>query len=162
MTLHISGATKEQLKTIRTTMSWTLKHFISEVGLNRIIINIQLCEFSNPKNHGYCTWADRHIKPREFLMEVQKALNGNALIHALIHECIHINQFYKGHLSQDLRTNEFRWKGKVVPQITDSYDEYLNFPWEREAYRLQKKLYKKFVHELYNHKKRADIKKLHK
>ena len=52
---------------------------------------------------------------------------------ALAHEMVHARQFFRGQLTSE---GGFAWKGRKA----DGYD-YMNQPWEKEAYRLERELF---------------------
>lgn len=54
---------------------------------------------------------------------------------SVAHEMVHLKQFTKGELSQDLRY----WKGSKIKE-----ESYWELPYEKEAYRLQYTLVKEF------------------
>ena len=56
----------------------------------------------------------------------------------LAHEMVHLKQFVRGELF-DYETGRVQWKTKSFGRV-----HYEDSPWEREAYRLEDKLYEKF------------------
>jgi hypothetical protein len=62
-------------------------------------------------------------KGQTFLVQMQ----------ALAHEMVHARQFLRGQLSSD---GVWKWKGRSA----DNYS-YMNQPWEKEAYRLERELF---------------------
>lgn len=57
-------------------------------------------------------------------------------IETLCHEIIHFKQMKSGRLSfvYDKQMPKIIWENKEFPYVADApYDEYINFPWEREA-----------------------------
>ena len=57
---------------------------------------------------------------------------------------VHLKQFVRNELC-DFETMKTQWKSKLYPEDL-KYDDH---PWEKEAYRLEEKLYKEFVNEYY-------------
>lgn len=161
MKLKISGASKPKRDIIKKLVHWTVNNYIGERGTRNITIYLRFTSPINPKEDGQCTWHDKNYKPREFDIEISDKLKNQYLYYAIIHECIHVKQFYYGELSQDLRTNYFKWQGKLYPYFSASTKQYRNFPWEREAYKYQKILYKKLKNELRDCERREGTKKLH-
>jgi hypothetical protein len=52
----------------------------------------------------------------------------------LIHELVHIEQFFEGRLSVNSDSDFFVWEGKkVMPISTTETELYNNLPWEKEA-----------------------------
>jgi hypothetical protein len=50
----------------------------------------------------------------------------------MIHELVHIEQFYQGRL-KDAGSMHFKWNGKKMLIDTSSLDIYNGLPWEVEA-----------------------------
>ena len=57
----------------------------------------------------------------------------------LAHEMVHLKQFVRGELF-DYETGRVQWKSKSFGRV--HYDDQ---PWEKEAYRLEEKLYEEFA-----------------
>jgi hypothetical protein len=51
---------------------------------------------------------------------------------------VHVKQYAKGELSNELITA--KWQGKTY-KLTNSMEDYLNWPWEVEAYGRDRSLY---------------------
>ena len=84
---------------------------------------------------GYCLAVDN----REFVIEVDSRLKGDDFITALTHEMVHVKQHARGEL-QDHTLALKKWKGEEWITLYSTIDEYMNFPWEKEAYELQEVL----------------------
>ena len=65
-------------------------------------------------------------------------LSRRKMLQCLAHEMVHVKQYARGELSSELITA--RWQGKVY-KITSSFEDYLNWPWEVEAYGRDRSLY---------------------
>lgn len=85
--------------------------------------------------YGECWENDSHI----FNIKLDKDLSKIDLIKTLGHEMAHVKQFARGELK--FGSGRDRWFGKVYPLNTP----YSKQPWEREANRLEKKLYIKYI-----------------
>ena len=84
---------------------------------------------------GYCLAVDN----REFVIEVDSRLKGDDFLTALTHEMVHVKQHARGEL-QDHTLALKKWKGEEWITLYSTIDEYMNFPWEKEAYELQEVL----------------------
>jgi hypothetical protein len=51
---------------------------------------------------------------------------------------VHVKQYARGELSAELVTA--KWQGKVY-KLSNSFEDYLNWPWEVEAYGRDRALY---------------------
>ena len=57
---------------------------------------------------------------------------------ALAHEMVHLHQMHRKDLSMDLKTGKAVWKGEEY----DNGTPYEERPWEQEAFKEQKRIYK--------------------
>ena len=79
---------------------------------------------------GFCTnWGNR-----EFAIEIEKELGLREFVTALCHEMIHVKQGVRGELTEGFYGQQY-WKGK-----NHTGTEYWSQPWEKEAYRKERKL----------------------
>ena len=77
---------------------------------------------------GYCDMQDTN---REFVLEIQKGLTLKELVTTVCHEMVHVKQYARNEMDESGK----QWKRCYVLEGT----EYLDLPWEKEAYRLQDK-----------------------
>ena len=93
------------------------------------------------KAYGYCHIIDDNLnKPREFMIEVDASMKHpfDQILIWIAHEMVHLKQFVRGELC-DYETGRVQWKKRMYGRV-----HYEDQPWEREAYRLEEKLYNKF------------------
>tara|TARA_R110002074_G_scaffold123683_1_gene259500 strand:- start:114467 stop:114931 length:465 start_codon:yes stop_codon:yes gene_type:complete len=86
--------------------------------------------------NGYCyptEYGDIISKPRDITVEVSKSLDLYSFIRTICHEFVHVKQYVKGEIREDLINGSSMWKKGRVPQGTP----YLEQPWEKEAFRLE-------------------------
>lgn len=111
-----------------------IQSFAEQLGISRLKTVIQvnfhhrLSVDKERTAEGLCETIDK----RHFIIDV--ALYGNWLS-TLAHEMVHVKQFARGELDENLTY----WKGRNHGN-TDYWDQ----PWEREARRLQHKMVQKF------------------
>ena len=79
-------------------------------------------------NRHYC-----NIEVATYCPHTGRKLGFLEMMQTLTHELVHARQFIRGELSNDCK---WVWKGRNA----DGYD-YYNQPWEKEAYKLEKKLF---------------------
>lgn len=95
---------------------------------------------------GTVIWEDDNIRPREFLMELEKKLSDEELMLTVAHEMIHVKQDVRGEKREryDRATGKQAtyWMGEDHTKTP-----YSKQPWEKEAYKLQKPLKKQFLEE---------------
>jgi hypothetical protein len=61
----------------------------------------------------------------------------------LLHELVHIEQFYENRLEQCSNINFYKWNGVEMFSKPTEYAEYVKLPWEREAMKRATKLVSK-------------------
>ena len=74
-------------------------------------------------------------------IEIDKRLKGDDFITCVLHELVHVKQQFKGHLKEYTANSgiEKMWKGEIYLGI-----DYMNLPWEKEAYEQQEILLKEY------------------
>ena len=123
-------------------------NYSKQLTLNRFngIINIRVPRkkgYIDKVVGGYCM-ADRfeHEDGRNYwAIDIDLAnVTRKEMIQNLAHEMVHAKQFMKKELNVDTR----KWKGRVYKsKASDPWDTEL--PWEKEAYRVEKTLYKNYI-----------------
>ena len=103
--------------------------------------------YEKEKAYGYCSIAGELNNPREFLIELDASMKHpfDQILIWLAHEMVHLKQFVRGEL-YDYETGSVQWKSKRYSRDVI----YSNQPWEREAYRLESKLYNEFAEWYYD------------
>lgn len=81
---------------------------------------------------GYC---NAETNRREFVLEISKNLSLKELVSTICHEMIHVKQYVRKEMDVLVYDGKQRWKRSYTPDSTDYFD----LPWEKEAYRLEKK-----------------------
>lgn len=69
---------------------------------------------------------------REYIVEIDTRQNRDQFEDTLLHELVHIEQFYEGRLAGG-SPGHFKWYKRDISFITASIEEYNDLPWEREA-----------------------------
>ena len=93
---------------------------------------------------GDVIFLDDSYRPRDFVVRVHKGLAKDDLITLVMHEFVHIKQYLRKELcfkfdNRSWTYNAF-FKGRNVNKL-----KYYDKPYEKEAYRLQEKLYKEYI-----------------
>src|SRR6056300_1624635 len=96
-------------------------------------------EFDNLDGVAVGYAMEQDIDELEFEITIDKNQTPRQMIHTLLHELVHINQYATGRLVSGEGRKPNRWLGKP------NYDDYANQPWEIEAYDLDKKMMRNFV-----------------
>jgi len=79
-------------------------------------------------------------KPREFILEIQKGLPEIDMLETLAHEMVHVRQYCYGEIDE----RGTKWLSRKMDHDAIPYHKR---PWEIEAYKMEKKLYKEFISE---------------
>ena len=110
---------------------------------NNIYLDIKLTKDLKKKEqaYGYCHIVDDSLsKPREFCIELDTSMKFgfDQILTWLAHEMVHLKQFVRKEL-WDYETGRVQWKSRTYGRV-----HYSDQPWEKEAYRLETKLYEMF------------------
>lgn len=130
----------------RKIMEFFAKELLGPRLARRITVNLEWKAY--PREWGSVDWADRNHRPRVFAMAVHPKMTLYHTLQTLAHEMVHVKQFARGDMKDFLTTARCsRWKKRII----DHHDTpYAKLPWEVEAYRMQKILYRKLKEHLKN------------
>lgn len=81
---------------------------------------------------GYCHPHECGRNPRMFEVSVNSNLQRHKQLQVLAHEMVHVKQYAKNELKSD-DASSASFAGKDY-KITSSIEDYLNYPWEIEAF----------------------------
>ena len=129
MIINCTGSTKANRALAEKTILWSIK----KLGLNRLRslnIDVKLKNLTDGE-FGFCDIQDDN---RNFIIEVNKNVSIKNFVSTIIHEMVHVKQYARNEMNGD----DMRWKSKIIPKDTD----YIDLPWEKEAYRLEAKFIK--------------------
>jgi hypothetical protein len=98
---------------------------------------------------GYCL----SVTNREFVLEIDSRLEGDDFISAITHEMVHVKQHARNELKDCKELALKKWKGEEHIALYTTVEEYMNLPWEEEAYRLQEVLLNEYKQLISNDKK---------
>ena len=89
--------------------------------------------FFNPTgvSEGFCSPVDAERRPRHFEILVKADMARHKTLKIMAHEMVHAKQYARNELSNELITA--KWKGKTY-HISGNIEDYLNYPWEIEAF----------------------------
>lgn len=122
--LVLGGPAKER-EVVEAVVHWCIKKLMPRVRTLEIEVKLTNCS-----SYGYCLEADDH---KTFELEIRKGLNLYDLISTVCHEMVHVKQYYR----KELCPSHKRWKTKRMP--SDGLD-YMDQPWEKEAFKLESTL----------------------
>lgn len=99
-------------------------------------VEVQFADKLDGNAQGYATWEDDDV----YVIEISKSkdLSTEDIIQTIMHEMVHVAQYIRGDYVPGEGRKLNRWKGKPVDL------PYSKQPWERQAYRLEKVMYKRY------------------
>ena len=143
--ISVAGGTSKQRSIAQNAAYWALDKLTSKRLQNNLYVNIEFRKFTvehDGNNVATTTWDDDNIRPRDFLVEVDRCLSDDELIETIIHEMVHVKQFAKEELKERFKPYYRElWYGVEI----DTENKYMSLPWEKEAYKLQEKLYNEYI-----------------
>ena len=149
--IQVNGGRAWQRKLVAQAASFYLSELLSKRLSNNIYVEINLVRKYKDKTgtKGDCIWDDQRVRPREFEINLDSAMNMPGLLEGLAHECVHVRQYATGDLQDTSNFETTLWKGEVLDSNTPYYEQ----PWEKEAYSKEQGLYAGFLDE-YGYRKR--------
>ena len=147
MQLYIEGYRSNNKELYKEVSNASLYYGALLLGtrmLNNIYLDIKLTKDLKKKEqaYGYCHIIDDDLnRPREFMIELDTSMKHSfdQILIWLAHEMVHLKQFVRGELF-DYATGKVQWKRRMYGNV-----HYEDQPWEKEAYRLEEKLYNQFA-----------------
>ena len=123
--VEVSGGNKFQREIAHKTVAIMIKKLMPR--MSTLDINIEICNIKSDAV-GFAMMCDDN---RTFELEIDKKIKLNDFVTTLCHEMIHVKQYARN----EINGVDLCWKGRNISKDTD----YWNYPWEKEAYRLQKR-----------------------
>lgn len=142
MNIEISGKTKHMCKAeLKFATAFFAKYLMGDRLSKNLDIEL-LFENQGKMAEGHCSPTEHSRNPRSFEIGINPKLRRYKMLQCLAHEMVHVKQYARGELSNELITA--KWQGKVF-KLTNSFEDYLNLPWEVEAYGRDRALYLFYV-----------------
>ena len=114
---------------------WFMNQYLPR---HNVEVNVHHCRLEKRENvYGWAWIVDCDYRPREFDIEIDNQLPIHQYIQTLLHELWHVYQHVKGDLKD--RYGKRCWKG-----VDHSKIDYENQPWEKEAVKMEKILYREY------------------
>jgi hypothetical protein len=92
-----------------------------------------------------CTWLDDNRRPKEFEIELKNNISVRRTLMVLAHEMVHVKQYAKSELVDNLKKNAVSFKGKVYAHSETAEEKYWDSPWEIEAFGRELGLYLSYM-----------------
>jgi hypothetical protein len=101
-------------------------------------------------DQGDCIWLDDNDSPREFHIRLNSTLSREDLLSTLAHELVHVKQWALNEKKNLARYPAYivKWKKRIVNEY--NFQTTHDFPWEKEAYRKEPRLYQSYCEHLIN------------
>lgn len=125
------------------------KHFFFQLLPKTKKINIDIHIEKKLQADAFCT----ELFPTWFVIEIAKELPFLEQIKCLAHEVVHCKQYIKKELQY--KDGKVYWKkqlfdshnltSRIQSDFITEYDNYMNSPWEKEAFQLEEVLYNNFL-----------------
>ena len=134
-----SGYNYSQRTCVRI-VDWFVNEYLPR---HKVEINVDHKGLLRERVFGWAWVVPPDHRPREFEIEIHNRLSPEAYTETLLHELWHVYQHVTGQLKD--KYNKRYWKG-----IDHSETNYDDQPWEKEAHRMEKILYKRYTSYLTN------------
>lgn len=115
----VSGGRAKQRQNIYRAASFAWTYLMPRV--KKCFVEFEIKKINDAC--AYCLKVDNH----NFLIEIDRRLKGDDLMTAVFHEMVHVKQGFRK-----------EWEFDEVSYST--HEEYINLPWEVEAYRMQEEM----------------------
>lgn len=126
ISVYVTGGNRKEKELIEKVAHWNIKKLMPRIRNLEIEISIKNLNGI----YGDVMMADN---PREYEMRVQRGMKLYDVVSTICHEMVHVKQYVRGELSE----TGHRWKSRTMP--SDGLD-YMDRPWEKEAFRMEEKL----------------------
>lgn len=132
---------EKERQLVRKAVDFFMQDQLSARLLGNTFVNIS---FKKIDVDGLCSPSedDHDYIPKCYDVEVNGNISLEDQLATLAHEIVHVRQFRRGELVQYRRKS---WKTRFKGEDYSSYMAYRSQPWEKEARKLEKAMYKKFV-----------------
>ena len=127
--VEVNGGNKVQREICHKVVAHMIKKLLPRFRTLDITVNLVTIK---SEAIGFCMEQDKN----QFEIELDKKISIKDMVTALCHEMVHVKQFARKEMVDGIKTGVARWKTKTIPLITNYWD----LPWEKEAYRMEKKL----------------------
>ena len=87
------GLSKDQIALIVDFVKWSAARLMPTIHKNveiDLILDSKL--FTKTKTYGMAIWEDRHVRGRQFSIEVDVTFSFVSIVHTVAHEMVHVKQ----------------------------------------------------------------------
>lgn len=143
--ISFRNAPKGNLKALRSATNWALERLLGKRIAETVDVRVKFVDNLLSKELTYGDLEDHGDRFYTIRIDNGGSLTRLQVFRTLMHELVHLKQYVKGELHDYCyNINMVRWKrSKIDVMKTD----YINQPWEKEAYKMQKILTKQWAQE---------------
>lgn len=139
MNIDIAGRSKNICKAeIRFAIGFFAQYLMGTRLSKNLDIALMITDMNGIAD-GYCHPYECGKNPRMFEISVNAKKRRHQILQILAHEMVHVKQYARNELQSD-NPDSALFAGKAY-KITSSLEDYLNYPWEIEAFGREKGLY---------------------
>jgi hypothetical protein len=149
MILNINGSTIRKRELVAEAAYFFKDRLMPRMKTLEIHINLNPHYEKKTTDSGDCIWEDTNRYPREFTINLDSH-DDDWMVQTLAHEMVHVKQWARGEMMDcydcdDGSPTKTKWKSKYVNIKTIEYEDW---PWEKEALRIEKRLYDEWLQHL--------------
>ena len=128
--IEVNGRNKVQREIRHKVAAHMIKKLLPRIRTLDITVNLVTIKSDAI---GFCMMQDTN---REFEIELDKKIGIKDMVQALCHEMVHVKQYARNEMNDGIVKGRAKWKSQFIKEDTNYWD----LPWEKEAYRMEKKL----------------------
>lgn len=133
MIIKILGKTKAMESVEIKYATAFFAHYLMGLRLAKgLTIHVVMREDKTKKTYGQAIPIDMfERRPKIFVVAIEPRIGRNKFLQILAHEMVHVKQYAKGEMSVGF--SNVKYNGKSY-KLTESTEDYYNYPWEIEAF----------------------------
>ena len=128
----VRGGTKRQRDLVASMAEFCIEKLMPRMQTLDIEISLETLD----GDYGYCMSNTN----RDFFIEVDKTLDLRTLLETVAHEMVHVKQYARGELFENIKLQKHRWQGLYLNKDPEYWDR----PWEIEAHGRETGLFVRF------------------
>lgn len=136
-TIEVIGSTQSKRQLASDVIEFCIEKLMPR--MKTLYISVDLVDELQDDAVGYIDCIDS----RQFDIEILNNVSIEEFITSICHEMVHVKQYARGE-TKDVNSFTKSWKGEEYIAAFSTVAEYMNFPWEKEAYGLQEELFQQF------------------
>jgi len=144
VSIKIDGGNRRQRKIVRDFIKWLAYHLLDKRMADNLVIFVEMLKVLNEKDDlaGTVGYIGKHERLRIFTMEFCDNYADEDLLRCIAHEMIHVKQDCKNEKLSKIVDGIERTYWKKADHTETEYDDQ---PWEKEAYKLERKLVERYL-----------------